>query len=372
AKNRLTLTAGQGLPDNWGQLYVSGSLQNYWNKDGSEKQYQVGYNNRYKSLSYGISANRTFSSLGSSQTNYLLSFSLPLGRNDQTHAPQLRIDLSHDSTGRYGQQATVSGTAGAENQYSYGVTAMNANQGMGTSGSLSGNYRSPMTALSGTYSTGKGYQSASAGLNGTVIAHSGGVTFTPYTSDTFALVEAKGAEGASVSSYPGVKIDSHGYAVVPYLNPYQMNDITIDPKGTASDVELDNTSQKVAPYSGAVVKVKYATKHGTLILVNATYQGEPVPFGADIFDSKGNSVGSVGQGGQLYARVVEERGQLRVKWGEGREMQCAVSYVLMPVAKGKKQSQIQQFNSACSPSDAPVPGNKILANAGMDTSAGES
>ncbi|WP_141234406.1 fimbria/pilus outer membrane usher protein, partial [Serratia fonticola] len=341
AKNRLTLTAGQGLPDNWGQLYVSGSLQNYWNKDGSEKQYQVGYNNRYKSLSYGISANRTFSSLGTSQTNYLLSFSLPLGRDDQTHTPQLRMDLSHDSTGRYGQQATVSGSAGVDNQYSYGVTAMNANQGMGTSGSLSGNYRSPVTALSGTIGTGKGYQSASAGLNGTVIAHSGGVTFTPYTSDTFALVEAKGAEGASVSSYPGVKIDSRGYAVVPYLNPYQMNDITIDPKGTASDVELDNTSQKVAPYSGAVVKVKYATKHGTPILVNATYQGEPVPFGADIFDSKGNSVGSVGQGGQLYARVAEDRGQLRVKWGEGREMQCAVSYVLMPVAKGQKQSQIQ-------------------------------
>ncbi|MFN3071848.1 fimbria/pilus outer membrane usher protein [Serratia sp. J2] len=349
AKNRMTLTAGQGLPDNWGQLYVSGSLQNYWNRDGSEKQYQMGYNNRYKSLSYGLSVNRSFSSLGTAQTNYLLSFSLPLGRDDQTHTPQLRMDLSHDSSGRYGQQATVSGSAGADNQFSYGVTAMNANQGQGSSGSLSGNYRSPATALSGTISTGQGYHSASAGMNGTVIAHSGGVTFTPYTSDTFALVEAKGAEGASVSSYPGVKIDSHGYAVVPYLNPYQMNDISIDPKGTSSDVELDNTSQKVAPYSGAVVKVKYSTKRGTPILVNATYQGEPVPFGADIFDNKGNNVGSVGQGGQLYARVAQDKGQLQVKWGEGSAMQCTVNYMLLPVANGQKQaeSQIQQFNSVC-------------------------
>lgn len=61
--------------------------------------------------------------------------------------------------------------------------------------------------------------------------------------------------------------------MVPYLNPYQMNEISIDPKGTAADVELDNTSQKVAPYSGAVVKLKYNTKQGTAILVNATYQG---------------------------------------------------------------------------------------------------
>ncbi|MGF6192876.1 fimbria/pilus outer membrane usher protein [Serratia sp. 2723] len=347
AKNRLTVTAGQGLPENWGQLYISGSLQNYWNKDGSEKQYQMGYNNRYKDLSYGLSVNRSFSSLGTAQTNYLLSFSLPLGSNDQTHTLQLRMDLSHDSSGRYGQQATVSGSAGAESQFSYGVTAMNANQGQGSSGSLNGSYRTPATALSGTYSTGKGYQSASAGMNGTVIAHTGGVTFTPYTSDTFALVEAKGAEGAKVSSYPGVSIDSRGYAIVPYLNPYQMNEISIDPKGTAADVELDNTSQKVAPYSGAVVKLKYNAKQGTPILVNATYQGEPVPFGADIFDGKGNSVGSVGQGGQLYARVAQDKGQLRVKWGEGSEMQCTVSYVLMPVAKNQKQEQIQQFNSPC-------------------------
>nr|WP_235186772.1 fimbria/pilus outer membrane usher protein [Serratia sp. DD3] len=349
AKNRLTATASQGLPGDWGQLYISGSLQNYWNKDGSDKQYQMGYNNHYKSLSYGFSINRSFSSLGTAQTNYLLSFSLPLGRNDQTHTPQLRMDLSHDSTGRYGQQATVSGTAGAESQFSYGVTAMNANQSMGSSGSVSGNYRTPATALSGTYSTGKGYQSAAAGISGTVVAHSGGVTFTPYTSDTFALVEAKGAAGAGVSSYPGVKVDSHGYALVPYLTPYQMNDISIDPKGTAANVELDNTSQKVAPYSGAVVKVKYNTKQGTPILVNATYQGEPLPFGADVFDNKDNNVGSVGQGGQLYARVVEDKGQLSVKWGDGSDMQCRVSYILMPVAKEQKQTPMQQFNSVCQP-----------------------
>jgi outer membrane usher protein len=346
-KNRLTLTAGQGLPDNWGQLYVSGSVQDYWNQDGSDIQYQVGYNNRYKSLSYGISANRSHSSIGQMQTNYLLSFSLPLGRNDELHTPQLRMDLSHDSSGRYGQQATVSGTSGVENQFSYGITAMNANQGMGTSGSVNGNYRSRVSALSGTYSTGKGYQSGSAGMTGTVIAHAGGITFTPYTSDTFALVEAKGAEGASVSSYPGVNVNSRGYAMVPYLNPYQMNEISIDPKGTAADVELDNTSQKVAPYSGSVVKLKYNTKQGTAILVNATYQGEPVPFGADIFDSKGNSVGSVGQGGQMYARVAEDKGELIVKWGASSDMQCTVGYMLMPQAKNSPVSAIQVFDSVC-------------------------
>ncbi|MGF6189561.1 fimbria/pilus outer membrane usher protein [Serratia sp. 2723] len=237
----------------------------------------------------------------------------------------------------------LSGTSGAENQFSYGMTAMNANQEMGTSGSISGSYRSRISALNGTYSTGKGNQSGSAGMTGTVIAHAGGITFTPYTSDTFALVEAKGAEGASVSSYPGVNVNSRGYAVVPYLNPYQMDEISIDPKGTAADVELDNTSQKIAPYSGAVVKLKYNTKQGTAILVNATYQGEPVPFGADLFDSNGNSVGSVGQGGQMYARVAEEKGQLIVKWDAGSEMQCNVLWGICLCSR-QKAVPLRRFN----------------------------
>ncbi|WP_411377960.1 fimbria/pilus outer membrane usher protein [Enterobacter bugandensis] len=347
AKNRMTMTVGQGLPEGWGQLYMSGSMQDYWNKDGKDTQYQMGYSNRYKQVSYGLTASRTFSTFGVSQTNYLLSFSLPMGRADQVNSPQLRSDFTHDTSGRSGQQLSVSGTAGDENQYSYGATAMNANKGGGASGSLNGTYRSSVTSMNGSVSSGKNYKSAAGGLNGTVVAHSGGVTFSPYTSDTFALVEAKGAEGASVSSYPGVRIDSKGYALVPYLNPYQLNDIYLDPKGMPDDVELASTSQKVAPYSGAVVKMKYDTKRGTPVLINATRLGDPVPFGAEVVDAKGLTVGSVGQGGQIYARVEQEQGQLIVKWGEGKTNQCRVGYKLMPTIKGAKTIQLQQFNSKC-------------------------
>ncbi|MBC3220892.1 fimbria/pilus outer membrane usher protein [Serratia fonticola] len=106
-QNRFTVTAGQGLAESWGQLNISGSMQNYWNREGSEKQFQVGYSNQYQRLSYSISANRSYSSLGNNQNNYLLSFSLPLGREDRMHTPQLRTDLSHDSSGRYGQQVSI-------------------------------------------------------------------------------------------------------------------------------------------------------------------------------------------------------------------------------------------------------------------------
>lgn len=347
AKNRMTLTVGQGLPQNWGQLYLSGSMQTYWNKAGRDTQYQLGYNNRYGRLSYGLMASRTYSNLGATQTSYLLSFSLPLGRDNQIHTPHLRTDLAYNSDGRTSQQLSVSGTAGEDSQYSYGVSAMKANQGAGSSGSLTGNYRSPVTSITGSVSASQDYRSASAGLSGAVVAHAGGLTFSPYTADTFALIEAKGAEGARASSYPGVRIDSRGYAIVPYLNPYQMNDISIDPKGMSDEVELISSSHKVAPYAGAVVKVKYDTKRGIPLLIYSTWQGEPVPFGADVKDSNGNSVGVVGQAGQIYARVADEKGKLRIAWGEDEGMQCMVGYQLMPSVTGKEKKQLQQFNSEC-------------------------
>lgn len=347
AKNRVTVTASQGLPDSWGQLYISSSVQNYWNRSGSNQQFQIGYNNSYKSISYGINASKSYSGVGDSQNTYMLNISLPLGRSDQSHTPQMRMALNHDTDGNTGEQVGISGSAGTENQYSYGATLMNGNKGVGSSGSLNGMYRSPYAALSSTVGTGKHYQNASFGLSGTVVAHSGGATFTPYNSETIALVQAQGAEGASVSSYPGIKIDRWGYAVVPYLNPYQMNEINIDPKGISGDVELDNTAQKVAPFAGAVVKLKYNAKRGTPVLIKATLGDDPIPFGADVFDINGNSVGSVGQGGQIYARVVDTRGDLLVRWGDETSMQCTVSYLLAPTQVARKQNEIQQFRTEC-------------------------
>lgn len=360
AKNRLTVTAAQGLPADWGQFYISSSLQNYWNKNGSDKQYQMGYNNRFRSLSWGISAGRSQSGTGQNQTNYVLTFSFPLGRADKTYTPQMRVDFNRDSQGHNGQQATVSGTAGSESQYSYSASGTHSNTG-GSSGALNGQYRSHYSALNAGYSSGRNYHSVSAGASGTLIAHSGGITATPYEAETFALVEAKGASGAHVSSYPGVVIDAFGYAAVPYLNPYQINEISIDPKGTRADVELDNTTQRVAPYSGAVVKVTYASHQGMPVLINATFDGQPVPFGADVLDSKGNRVGSVGQAGQVYARVAEQKGELRVKWADSAGAQCSVRYHLMPQAKNQKTSSIQQFTSSCSAEQTPQPPQRIAS-----------
>lgn len=347
AKNRATLTASQALPENFGQFYVSASVQNYWNQPGSDVQYQLGYNNQFKTVSWGLSAGRAQTRTGAQQSTYLLSMSFPLGRSDGGHQPYVRMDWNRDSNGGNAQQATLSGNLGSRNQYGYSATASHDVR-TGDSGSLNGQYRSSVTSLNGGISKGAGYRSTSLGASGTLVAHAGGVTLSPYTGETMALVEAKGAKGAQVSGYPGIEIDSFGYAAVPYLNPYQFNDIQIDPKNAPEDIELENTQQRVAPWAGAVVKVNFNSQRGTPLLISGSFKGQPLPFGADVQNSLGERVGSVGQGGQLYARVKKESGSLTVSWAKGAQGKCTIEYRI-PVSKGKKQDVQNEMKSVCKP-----------------------
>lgn len=347
-KNRFTVTISQGLADDLGQLYLSGSLQDYWGQDNYERQYQFGYSNHYKQLSYSINVTRSQDAWGESQTSYYLNLSFPLWENhDSNYAPQMSLSYNQDTNGRSGEQAMISGSAGEDNQLSWNASGMHDGDA-GTSAGFGGSYRGSVAQMSGSYSQGPDYHSTSLSMSGAMVAHSGGLTLSPYNSDTFTLVEAKGAEGATVPSYPGIKIDRFGYALLPASSPYQLNDVSIDPKGTSRNVELDNTSQKVVPRYGAVVKVKFNAEKGTPILIASSYSGNALPFGAEVYDEKDHSVGTVAQGSTIYARVAEPKGTLKVKWGEDGASQCSVSYMLAPgIEDDTKQTAIQRFSNEC-------------------------
>lgn len=348
-KDRLLISASQPLPPGWGQFYVSAWQQAYWNDHAKERQYQFGYNNRFKNLSYSLSINRNQDLFGRFQNTYMLNLTLPL--DGLMGFSQVGSTLTRGPGNTLNEQLFASGTSGAENEYSYSVTAGHNRQSGERSGNsslvMNGSVRTPYTTLNSLAGGGNHYETWSAGLSGALVAHSGGLTLSPYSGDTYALVEAKGAKGASMVSYPGIKIDSFGYAVIPYLTAYQLNEVEISPKGLSNNVELNLTSQKVAPYSGAVVKVKYDTTVGYPALIDApTTSGKPLPFGAEAFDEDGRHIGVVGQGGKLFARVPSMEGNVRVVWGRASDQQCQVRYMLPANADLEKSNAIK-FNSRC-------------------------
>lgn len=326
-KNRFNITMNQGLPAGWGQLYLTGYTQNYWNHTNSDLQYQLGYNNSFGRVSFSLSAGRVRNMRGSMENNALFNMSMPLVDNSKKHVPMLSAGLNKNSDGMMGKQVGVSGTYGDDYQYNYGMSATNYNRDIGSSMTMNGGWRSPYSNLVGSYGNGKNYHNMSVGASGTLIAWPGGAVMTPYTGDNFAVVEAKNAKGAKVGGYPGLKIDPWGHAAIPYLSPYEMNEITIDPKGLPQSVELTNTTEKVAPYAGAVSKVVFNTRKGLPLLIHTRQKNNhPIPFGAEVFDDQGNTVGSVGQMGQAYVRVEKNIGELIIKWGSEMGQQCKVAY----------------------------------------------
>lgn len=345
-KSRFNVTIDQGLPEGWGTFYVSGFTQNYWNNDTTDLQYQMGYNNRWKRLSYGLNVGQARNADGKKETSFELNFILPLYDLSVDHMPTLTAALTRNGRGDVGERIGISGSAGENNRYNYGITAMNTNHGVGSSMTLNGSAKTNYTNLTANYGLGEHYQNGSIGASGSFIGWSGGVVATPYQGNTFAVVEADGAKGAKVSGYPGIEIDGFGHAAVPYLTPYQMNDITINPKGMSNNIELQNTQARVAPFEGAITKVEFKTNAGIPLLITIQRNNGAIPFGSVAYDEQNNEVGSIGQGGLLYARVEKTSGRLTVKWGPGEIQQCTINYSA-PAPDKDNQSSFVQLTSVC-------------------------
>jgi len=353
-RSRFDISLNQRLGDHGGTIYVTGSAIDYWNRNGTDVQFQAGYNNTFHRLNYTISATRTRDAYSRMSTQIFASITLPLG--DSAHAPSFGANLTHDSTGHTLDQATVNGTLGRDNQFSYGATASHDNgvgggNSSGNAGTLYAGYRSPFAQFNGSVGEGNGYSQASLGIAGAVVAHPGGVTFGQPMGDTVAIVHAPDAAGARVINGAGVRIDRFGYALVPYLTPYNLNTVQIDPRGLPLSVQLDATSAQVAPHAGAVVMLKFKTESGRSMIVSVRRaDGRAVPFGAEVVDEQNKSVGVVGQAGRVLARGVKDSGKLTVQWtGEDEmPMRCVFPYTLSAPTKGRADGY-ERVQATCSP-----------------------
>jgi outer membrane usher protein len=154
----------------------------------------------------------------------------------------------------------------------------------------------------------------------------------------------------------GDQLSGSGYGVVASLMPYRQNEVALDPKGIADDVELQLTSQSIAPRYGAVVMLNYPTVTGEPVLLTLhNEQRQALPMGAEVLDAQGNSLTLVGQGSRVFFRATEPQGQLTVRWGQSSDRQCLVHYSL-PSLEHKRESPFIKAQALCSkPSGAPKP-----------------
>lgn len=345
-RSRFEITLNQSLGD-YGILFLSGSAQNYRDGRDNDVQAQIGYGKAFQNgltlnlavmrqrYAYDNIINNRFDEIDSKlldnrqDTSVNLSLSFPLGRYKKANLPNLDLAYSHAENAKEFYQSTLSGSLTQDQSLNYAVGLSHDRNMQVTTWNTNLNKRLDNSNLGLNASMSDNYWQVSTNLQGALAVHSGGITFGPYLGETFALVEAKGAEGARLFNGQGTRINHQGYALIPAITPYRYNNISLEPKGISDRVEIETNDQRIVPYAGAAVKVMFKTRMGYPLLIQAKLDADEfVPLGADVIDSQNNVIGMVGQSGQMYVRTPAKQGVLTVKWGEESDQKCDVHYQL--------------------------------------------
>ncbi|CNK78234.1 fimbria/pilus outer membrane usher protein [Yersinia aleksiciae] len=377
-RSRAEISLNQSF-NHYGSLYLTASSQDYRNDRKRDTQLQLGYANtlwRDTSFNLAVSQQKTGGGsneiyfvdpgsgmpaanganlLGVSETVVQMSISFPLGGSPR--APYISAGAVHSQTSGASYQTSLSGVMGDDQSASYSMDFARSEQSKENTFSGSLQKRLPVTSLSGSASSSPGYWQGSASARGSAAFHSGGVTLGPYLSDTFALIEAKGASGAKVMYGQGARIDHFGYALVPTLTPYRYNTITLDPDGMDFNTELQDGERQIAPYAGSTVKVTFRTLSGYPVLISVRLaDGSQLPMGTVVYSTDGSAdnghddnsqehqVGMVGQASQAYLRAENPRGTLILAWGDAADERCKLDYDL---GTPKNDQQLYKLDALC-------------------------
>ncbi len=337
-RNQFNVVMNQRLGRS-GALYLTGSAADYFHGAKRDVQFQFGYSNAWRKLSYSVSLsqqrncamqywNTDMASDCVQGRSLGLTLSMPLGTAPT--APVLSTMATRDrGVGASSFQSVLSGTLGERRSTQYALSAGHGGSSNGAQWSGNLQTQSAVGSLSAGASGGSGARQITAGMRGAVVLHGNGVTAGPYVGDTFALVKADGAHGSRIRGGQGARINRNGYALVPSLSPYRLNRIGLDPQEMTTDAELLETERTLVPSAGAALWVAFETMKGTPLILRARRSnGNVVPLGASVNNEAGATIGMVGQAGLIYARSQRTAGQLSVRWADGADGSCTVSYDL--------------------------------------------
>ena len=357
-RDRLDLTFNQKLNEGWGAVNGSISRSNYRGNfrgnNGQQLQYQFGYSNNFRKISYGLTLMRAMSSNGGNDTSINFNMSMPLGSG--TVSSFVNSDGSgHDA------QVSFSDAIGDRRQLAYSVSSsggMLSSNNTPTNLALSGSYAHTYGNLSASYFGSADTQQTSVSSSGSFIAHSGGITFGPSLSDTVALVKTKNLAGARMA-YENINLSDDGYVIIPSIQPYTRNILSISPEGLSLEHEVKVAEQHVIPRSGAIIPVTFsATVKKTAIFTISLPDGSPLPFATWLYDEAGNMLGISGQNGEAMVRGVESRGRFLVRG----KPSCLVQYDLSDANTIRVGTQdLLKLNTVCFPrSEEFVKPNKLM------------
>lgn len=272
--------------------------------------------NLHSRVSLNVSAYKDFTQTGS--RGVYVGLSILLGDNTQASA----------SLGRQGGQDTYS--IGAQRNVDYGggwgwglengrSAGMRYNQGrlqfLGRYGQL--------TALGQDYG-GKGQAALQA--SGALVLMDGALTPSRRINDGFALVSTEGTPDVAVlhENRKLGRTNRAGHLLVPDLNSYQINRLSIDPDELPVDMKLETTKAVAVPQAGAGVLVKFALqRYAAASVILHLPDGAVLPVGARVAHLESGKQSVVGYDGIAFVEDLQAENHLRVTGGG---LSCVVAF----------------------------------------------
>ncbi|MGY2292417.1 fimbria/pilus outer membrane usher protein [Pseudomonas sp. SDO528_S397] len=152
-------------------------------------------------------------------------------------------------------------------------------------------------------------------LQGGIVAHAHGLTFSPYAvQDTFGVLSVGDIGAAKVSTSQGpVWTDYRGYAVIAGLPAYTSSLVEVQTPSLPKRVDLKNGSKVLTAGRGSFSTVDFeVVKVRRLLLEVEDEQGRPLPQGAPVFGKDNAFITSVVGEGRVFLNNVNGPQTLQV------------------------------------------------------------
>lgn len=340
-KNKLQVTVNQSI-EGAGTFALSAWRAEYWNQS-TEKSLSLSDNLNIGAIS--VSLGWAWSQDENRRSDQQLAINVQIPFSLFSHNDWVSFANNLERPGTPSQTVGINGSALKDDALTWALNATNGDRAAEEQ-DLNLDYKSERGEYLFNYRHATQNQSVSYEAKGSMLASAYGVTFgQPFDArDSIALVRASGAAGLDIVNNPGVETDARGYAIVPYLQPYREDTVSLEDSGQGNEIELGNHSDRVVPTEEAVVVAGFSPHVGEKILAFLRApDGSMLPFGATATAGKNSSEGIIDDTGKVYIAGAPEKGRILVKWGNPQH-ECHAPYTL----KHKPGKHLYEVQLVCS------------------------
>ena len=221
---------------------------------------------------------------GKTDDLFYLNISFPLGKNSvNTYARR------EGDTSRYG--STVAGNLSDDHAYTLGTEVGQEEKDRSVSAGLNSNLHYTQLMMNASLA-GEHHRNYSGSLQGGVVAHENGVTFSPLPiRETFGIVSLdQDIAGVKIDTPQGpVWTDYRGYAVLPSLNAWRQSRVEVNTETLPKNMDIGNGTRLLKLGRGSVGKVQFNALTQRRVLIDVRMaEGKKLPKNTAITDDQGN------------------------------------------------------------------------------------